>query len=325
MILARTWSHTHSRCTRSPSRWRCVVVALAIAIAGCATRSGDIRAQASDPARYAGWSCAAIDEGADRVQQQAADLAYAVDEHAGNNVIALSVAVAVFWPALLAMRPVGPLAAERAQLRGHYEALQAARSAKGCAPRSELLAADEAAALPIALGERLLYEERREEPATRLRRGLPHELALKLVALRRDGLEFDASFDGRPLAAPWTQDRAGNIGLPGDAAGLVGWSRLLRRPLELGDVLSGSLQGPGGGGRVRGQVIAIGVQAATGRSFDAAVIELFGEVPHGRVSARLDGVMVVDRKSGTLLRLELKSANPDYAMRRLLTRVEPAS
>ena len=67
----------------------------------------------------------------------------------------------------------GPQAAELAQLRGNYDALQAARRAKGCAPRSELLAADEAAALPIALGERLLYEERREEPATRLRRGLP--------------------------------------------------------------------------------------------------------------------------------------------------------
>lgn len=35
--------------------------------------------------------------------------------------------------------------------------------------------------------------------------------------------------------------------------------------------------------------------------------------------------MVVDRKSGVLLRLELRSANPEFALRRTLLRIEPAS
>jgi hypothetical protein len=42
-------------------------------------------------------------------------------------------------------------------------------------------------------------------------------------------------------------------------------------------------------------------------------------------STRVDGVMVVDRKSGVLLRLELHSANPEFQLRRTLVRIEPAS
>jgi hypothetical protein len=53
------------------------------------------------------------------------------------------------------------------------------------------------------------------------------------------------------------------------------------------------------------------------------VIELFGDVPMADHSTRLDGVMVVDRKSGVLLRLELRGGNPEFALRRTLTRIEP--
>ncbi len=59
-----------------------------------------------------------------------------------------------------------------------------------------------------------------------------------------------------------------------------------------GTILMG---GDGERGRVRGQVIALGVQTGLGRPFDAAVIELFGDVPQNGSSTRLDGVMVVDR------------------------------
>jgi hypothetical protein len=41
-------------------------------------------------------------------------------------------------------------------------------------------------------------------------------------------------------------------------------------------------------------------------------------------STRLDGVMAVDRRSGLLLRLELRCANPSFALRRRLVRVEQA-
>jgi hypothetical protein len=108
----------------------------------------------------------------------------------------------------------------------------------------------------------------------------------------------------------------------------VQWRRLLQPELALGSVLAGELVGGDDGtqrGRVRGQVIALGVQNSLGRPFDAAVIELFGDVPQGSHGTRLDGVMVVDRKSGVLLRLDLQSANPAFALRRTLLRIEPAA
>jgi hypothetical protein len=110
----------------------------------------------------------------------------------------------------------------------------------------------------------------------------------------------------------------------------MAWRRLLKPDMQLGQVLSGDLYAadPAGAGhaRLRGQVVAQGVQSVAGRSFDVAVIELFGDAPLAEGgSTRLNGVMAVDRASGLLLRLELSCANPDYAMRRRLLRVEPAA
>ena len=174
---------------------------------------------------------------------------------------------------------------------------------------------------PVALGERLVYEER-------LGTGGPaQEIGLKLQALCRGELDFaaDRGPGSRPL--PWRQDAAGNaIGL--HPYQVLGWSRLLRRDLALGDVLSGELQGPETADRtahVRGQVVAVGPQVVAGHGFDAATIELFGDVADGAGSARVDGVMVVDRLSGLLLRLDLRSGKPGFAVRRRLVRIDPAA
>ncbi|MBE0546506.1 MAG: hypothetical protein IH627_02370, partial [Rubrivivax sp.] len=98
-------------------------------LGGCATRAVDVRPEPADPADFAGWPCSRIDDELDLVQQRAADVAYAVDERAGNNILALGVGVTVFWPALLAMRPAGLEAADLARLKGRYEALRAASQA----------------------------------------------------------------------------------------------------------------------------------------------------------------------------------------------------
>jgi hypothetical protein len=62
-----------------------------------------------------------------------------------------------------------------------------------------------------------------------------------------------------------------------------------------------------------------------GRRFDVAVIELFGDAQRGDLSTRLDGVVVIDRASGMLLRLDLRSAQPDFSLQRRLVRVDPAA
>ena len=305
---------------------RCAVLLPVALLAACVTRSGEVPAAPADPAAYASWSCDALYDEADRVRQRAAQVAYAVDDRSGANIVALGLGVTVFWPALLAMRPNGADAEALAQLKGQDEALRIAQLQRRCPPAPELLAPARAAALPIALGERLVYEERAAAG------GPPRVLGLRVAALRRDEIEFTPDTDGQALPLRWRQDPWGNQPRLPEGSGWLHWHRLLRPEMALGDVLAGDVlagdvvRGEGGrNGRLRGQVIALGVQTSLGRPFDAAVIEIFGDAPMNDHSTRLDGVMVVDRKSGVLLRLELRSASPAFALRRTLVRIEPAS
>jgi hypothetical protein len=151
---------------------------------------------------------------------------------------------------------------------------------------------------------------------------------MRLAALRRDGIEFTLDLEGKPLPGLWRQDLAGNPIVQGDAP-LHAWHHLLQLDLELGQTVRGELRAPhadAATARVRGQVVARGPQMLAGRQFNVLVIELFGEAPSpGGLSTRLDGVMAVDSASGVLLRLELNCANPEFALRRRLMRVEAAA
>jgi hypothetical protein len=304
----------------TPSRTLVAWLSLAL-LAACATRSNDVLPAPTDPAQFAALGCDALYDEVDRVRQRAARLAYTVDERSGNNIVALGLGVAVFWPALLAMRPNGPDAQALALLKGQDEALHVAQARRVCPPAPQELAPERAAALPIALGERLVYEERAAAG------GPARELGLRLTALRREELEFVPDLGGHAMPIRWRQDPWGNQPTLPAGSGWLHWKRLLRSELALGDVVSGDVIGgdSDGSGHLRGQVIALGVQTSLGRPFDAAVIELFGDAPLGSHSTRLDGVMVVDRKSGVLLRLELHSGNPEFALRRTLVRIEPAA
>ncbi len=289
----------------------------ALLLAGCATRSADVRPLPTSPAEFALWDCARIDDELDAVQQRAADLAYDVDQRVGNNIVALGVGVAVFWPALLALRPDGLEARDLARLKGRYEALRTAARTRGCPPPAADLPAERAATLPVAVGERLVYEDRvgkRQAVST---------TTLQVLALRRDEIEFRLrQADG---GQPWRQDRAGNVTRAPD--GNFAWPRLLRHEPTLGQVLSGDILvvgDPLARARVRGQVVAIGPQWLDGRRFEAVVIELFGDAQRGDDSRRLDGALVVDRHSGTLLRLDLDSAMPGFQLQRRLLRVDAA-
>jgi hypothetical protein len=305
-------------------RSRCVLAAaLMCAAGGCATRSAEISPAPTDPARYAGWDCERLYDESDRVQLKAADVAYAVDERVGSNVIALGVGVTVFWPALMAMRPAGPEADELAVLKGSFEALRVAAQRRDCPPPPEAMGAARAESMPLRAGERFVYEERAG------RRAPTQELGLRVLALKRDHIEFAPDLAGEPLPGVWSQDLAGNTRADSRAP-LVSWRRLLKPDMQLGEVLVGELYAANPNAvapaRVRGQVVAQGVQQVVGRTFDVAVIELFGDAPMlDGGFARLNGVMAVDRASGLLLRLELSCSNPDFAMRRRLTRVDPAA
>ncbi|MCK7498981.1 MAG: hypothetical protein MZW92_57035 [Comamonadaceae bacterium] len=300
---------------RLPSRLATCLVGLAVA--GCATRAVDVRPLPADPAEFASWDCARIDDEIDAVQQRAADVAYAVDEIVGNNILALGVGLSIFWPALVAMRPNGLEAEQLGRLKGRFEALRSASGARGCPPAATELSPEHAAALPVVPGERLVYEERTSA------RGAAGEWVLRVQALRRDEFEFRLERPGGPQ--PWRQDRAGNV--VAAPAGALYWPRLLRRELALGDVVGGEIAiagDPMAGARVRGQVVATGPQTIAGRRFDVAVVELFGDARNAETSSRLEGALVVDRASGLLMRLELRSATPGFRLERRLVGVRPA-
>lgn len=295
-------------------------VALCLAaslLAGCATRSVNVAPAPADPAEFAAWDCTRLDDERDRVQQRAADAAYSVDERVGNNILALGVGVMVFWPAMLALRADGPEAADLARLKGRFEALQAVALQRQCPPPGPELPADRVLRLPVAQGERLVYEDRSAArlPAT--------EWALLVQALRRGEIGYLAG-GARPGVV--RQDLAGNV--VAAPAGELAWPRLLRADMVLGQVTAGEIlrvDDPQLRARMRGQVVAVGPQTLAGRHFDAAVVELFGDVTLGDTPTRVTGVMVVDRSSGVLLRLDLSSAHPMLSLQRRLVRVEAAA
>lgn len=294
-----------------------VLCSLWVVLAGCATRSADVRPLPANPADFRGWSCARIDDELDRVQQRAADVAYAVDARAGQNIVAIGVGLAVFWPALLAMRPDGLEAEELARLRGRYEALRVAGAQAGCPYSVNTISATRAAAMPVVLGERLVYEERLGQRAPL------QENVMRVSALRRDETEFTLELGRGHEVQRWRQDRLGNV-LAGPPD-MLRWERLLRPEMKLGDVLSGHMSLPADDSlsvRVRGQVVAEGPQTVAGRRFDVAVIELFGDVRHGDLNSRMDGVIVVDKPSGILLRLEVRGTQGDMNVMRRLVRIE---
>lgn len=287
-----------------------VIVALN---AACALRSADVQPLRTDPAEFVGWPCERIEEEIDHVQRQATHVAYAFDERAGNNIIAMGLGLTVFWPAILTMRPQGPDATVLAALKGRHDALRRAGADKQCLP-SVSVPPDRAAALPVAVGDRLVFEQR-----ARARAPL-QSFDLRVSQLRRDQIQLDAP--GASDGSAWVTDSAGNL-----LQAPVGpvWPTLLRHELKLGQTLGGTLQHPSDSriwARVRGQVVAIGPQAIGGASFDAAVIDLFGDAHEGENSSRLDGVLVVDRVSGLHLRLDLFSSQTAWQLQRRLVRVE---
>ncbi len=291
----------------------CLALAALALFSGCASRSEHVLPEPADPADYAAWACERIDDESDRVQQRAADVAYAVDERVGNNILALGMGLTVFWPAILALRPDGLEAAELARLKGRYEALRVASHRQDCPPPRQLLSADAAAGLPVAAGDRLHYEDRRDD-----RRGI-QPWVLRVDGLRRTELQFLVE----PGNDAWLQDRAGNVITA--PSGALAWQRLLRRDLALGQLVAGEMRvvgDPQARARLRGQVMAVGPQTVADRRFDVAVIELFGDAQRGESSSRVDGSLVVDRASGVLLRLDLKSAQSSFALQRRLVRVE---
>src|SRR4029077_13287718 len=94
-----------------------VVIGMALSLAGCATRSGDIAAAYVSPIQYQSYSCGQLCEEAARVSSHAAIASGAQDQNATSDAVATGVALVVFWPAAFMLKGNSANAQEVAQLK----------------------------------------------------------------------------------------------------------------------------------------------------------------------------------------------------------------
>ena len=108
------------------------VIGMALTLAGCATRSGDIAAAYVSPIQYQSYSCGQLREEAARVSSRAAIASGAQDQNATSDAVATGVALVVFWPAAFMLKGNSANAQEVAQLKGDMDAIEQANIRKRC-------------------------------------------------------------------------------------------------------------------------------------------------------------------------------------------------
>jgi hypothetical protein len=107
-------------------------VCIALAIAGCASKSDNIAAAYVSPLTYQPYSCDQLRVEATRVSSRAAALSGAQDSKATSDAVATGVAIVVFWPAAFLIKGDGASGAELARLKGEMEAIEQASVQKRC-------------------------------------------------------------------------------------------------------------------------------------------------------------------------------------------------
>ena len=291
---------------------------------------------------FARWTCAQIADEIEQLQRRAATVAFAPGNYAGQGVLALGSGLNLYWPAILATRPSGIEARDPQALKARYDSLHSAATPPRCqlAPQAwsgsstpasgDAATSATAAAVPAMApmpqpGDRYFYEDRRNvRSAAQEWSLLAQQVSGNQTTYLGSGLGLGATPSAMPvLAGTWVLDTAGNVAAAPD--GSLWWPQLLRSALMLGQVTAGDIMlagDPLARARMRGQIIAVGQQTVAGQRFDAAVLELFGDAPIGNAYTRVEGVIVVDRATGTLLRLDLRSAHPAFNLQRRLLRLQ---
>lgn len=108
------------------------VLACAMLLAGCASKSENISAAYVSPMTYAAWQCPQLREEATRVSARAVQISGAQDAKATGDAVAAGVGIILFWPALLMVKGDGTTAAELARLKGEMDAIEQASIQKNC-------------------------------------------------------------------------------------------------------------------------------------------------------------------------------------------------
>lgn len=107
------------------------VCAISVVLAGCASKSKDIKATYVSLLEYQNYSCSQIGKELKRVNRRLIDVSGAQDDTAGNDAVAMGVGLVLFWPSLFFIAG-DDQKEEVARLKGEYDALEQAAIEKDC-------------------------------------------------------------------------------------------------------------------------------------------------------------------------------------------------
>jgi hypothetical protein len=269
--------------------------------------------RSAEPPASPNPACESIAQAVTQAQQRVDQLIEAQRQRVGNNAVVAGTAL-IFWPALLALRADPAQARELEAAQTQVAALLREADAQRCGDVQRLSAAEQAT-LPIAVGDVFVYSERVGDAP-------PRTLRLSVQRLERRQFLFEWRSDAGSGA--WVQDRAGNVlGLPQGPH--VYWRQLLPSELKPGQRWRGEVNNLNNAtAQLQAEFVAEHVKTPFGTRFDPVVLDLRGEVDPGAPPPKVEGAMVVDRRSGLLLRLELHGEDPQFDLERRLVHIEPA-
>jgi len=116
----------------------CVAVVAAASLVGaCASSSADIAPSYVSPIQYQSYTCPQLSEEAQRVASAVAQTSGAQDKQRTNDAVATGVAIVLFWPAAFLVGGDKQTAAQLAQLKGQFDAIQQASIRKNCGLKFE--------------------------------------------------------------------------------------------------------------------------------------------------------------------------------------------
>ncbi len=127
-----------------------LVLAVSIAVVGCATQPEEISSTYVSPFRYKDYDCEQIFEEMDYTSHRTAALYQSLDKKADDDAAQMGIGLILFWPALFFLEGGdGPQAVEYSNLKGEFEALRQTGVKKKCSsanfpPSPEEIVADAA-------------------------------------------------------------------------------------------------------------------------------------------------------------------------------------
>jgi hypothetical protein len=109
-----------------------VAACAALSLAACATSPDKISASYVSPLQYQGYDCGQIRTELVRIGQRVDEVTGQQRKQANNDAIAMGVGLVLFWPALFFLAGGNDKKEELGRLKGEYDALQQAATAKRC-------------------------------------------------------------------------------------------------------------------------------------------------------------------------------------------------